>query len=1128
MAGTKERAAPDAGKKRKASAAEELAESSAKKTKHDQPNASSPVARPEDAQSKNSRKKARSRAKRSQLAEETRGPESPAVKPQPATPAKVKQEAKPKPTPLPPQPKTPKEPKLPKEPKDTKPLSPATVERRAKNAEREAAEKAAKDREIAALVQAGKSGSLESLKRHRKAGKRRERLAQSQEASTDLPATPASQTRDGRLSGAGKREGDATPATDERKKEERSAAKKARRAEEKALRQPAGKLGVVQTPDTSVVKRRGNKDVQMEDVHEEMQNTGWSLSLPGGGRFIDHNPLFVQHPENGHEFLVSSNGLETQLLAIETSLPVTSCPAPPGRIVRCFAIDPSRDGIIGIAYDDGSVAQWNWTSSAPVQSMDRVKGIPKALQLSAAPTDERSSAFALVKDSANGQSVILKGGKALYSTQEKLRSLQVLGQSEYILTHGSTTMVIGKRKDGKKGDVDFTWVELPMEKGIACAHARVSTAVAADRRDTKHQTQLTLAVGNAEGQIYLYPDILPLFAQKGQASLPSPRVLHWHRSAPSTITFSQDGNYLISGGKETVLVLWQLETGKKQYLPHLTSEIERVVVNVAGDKYAVQMGDNSIMVLSTSELKPVANFAGIQMALPTSSKKSGLFIDDEQPSVVATINPRNGNEVLLAVPSTQPKEPTEAAAAKPFLQTYDIRSSRHITRQALARNNVTDFNLGPEGTPIAPPDVEHLAITPDGMWLASVDTWSPPASDIESSAFADDSDVEEERKARTEAYLKFWRWDAAAELWTLSTRVDAPHARSGKALGAGEVFQLIANPAGGGFATVGEDDAVKIWRPRTKVRHGLPVLAEDGSEVVEWVCRRSVDLPAPSDRADSPMEDMVESTSTVGACLAFSQDGSLLAAVQLFDEGFEGDSLVHFLDASTGEFKASKSGGLATADTVATGFLDRYFIGVTSHDVTVWDLVTDLIKYRAGLPGPEFEPTLAINADNGSFSVARGKHLVVHKPTDASAVYRARFETSISTVLAGKDGRGYTIVFDDATIRSLSSTSVPRALPSADVAAPEEVVDAMDIEPPTSLLSAPPSRPSHTATNKSANDTLRLQESEDDRPVVRPEQLASIFDVGQSFAMPPVRDMFEAVVGLFGRKPNASKEVEVR
>jgi NET1-associated nuclear protein 1 (U3 small nucleolar RNA-associated protein 17) len=53
--------------------------------------------------------------------------------------------------------------------------------------------------------------------------------------------------------------------------------------------------------------------------------------------------------------------------------------------------------------------------------------------------------------------------------------------------------------------------------------------------------------------------------------------------------------------------------------------------------------------------------------------------------------------------------------------------------------------------------------------------------------------------------------------------------------------------------------------------------------------------------------------------------------------------------------------------------------------------------------------------------------------------------------------------------------------------------------------------------------SLAFEEGEDDRPVVRPEQLASIFDVGQSFAMPPVADMFSAVVGLYGRKPRARR-----
>ena len=55
---------------------------------------------------------------------------------------------------------------------------------------------------------------------------------------------------------------------------------------------------------------------------------------------------------------------------------------------------------------------------------------------------------------------------------------------------------------------------------------------------------------------------------------------------------------------------------------------------------------------------------------------------------------------------------------------------------------------------------------------------------------------------------------------------------------------------------------------------------------------------------------------------------------------------------------------------------------------------------------------------------------------------------------------------------------------------------------------------------------LLLSEGEDDRPVVRPEQLSSIFDVG-GVALPPVRDMFRDVVGLFARKPRARTEMEI-
>lgn len=151
----------------------------------------------------------------------------------------------------------------------------------------------------------------------------------------------------------------------------------------------------------------------------------------------------------------------------------------------------------------------------------------------------------------------------------------------------------------------------------------------------------------------------------------------------SAVKFSVDSNYLISGGKETVLVLWQLITGNKQFLPHLTSEIERIVVSPQGDRYAIQLGDNSIMILSTTELKPVANFAGLQMRISRNLEEFGA-------ASKTTI--LHGDQLLLSVPATQPKMLADVSS-RPFLQTFDLRTSRHIARQALTRNNITDFNL---------------------------------------------------------------------------------------------------------------------------------------------------------------------------------------------------------------------------------------------------------------------------------------------------------------------------------------------------------------------------------------------------------------------------------------------------
>src|SRR5690606_19990115 len=160
------------------------------------------------------------------------------------------------------------------------------------------------------------------------------------------------------------------------------------------------------------------------------------------------------------------------------------------------------------------------------------------------------------------------------------------------------------------------------------------------------------------------------------------------------------------------------------------------------------------MVLSITELKPKASIVGLQTKGYSEKSSSVPFV----------IHPTQANKLLLVAPTSEDaviSEHTRVAPA-PFLQTYDTFSDRTVGRQALARNNVTVQAFGPGDIKLLEPDIKHLAISADGNWLASVDTWTPPARDLQSQA------VEE-------IYLKFWKWSEERKQWELVARIDGPH-----------------------------------------------------------------------------------------------------------------------------------------------------------------------------------------------------------------------------------------------------------------------------------------------------------------------------------------------------------------
>jgi NET1-associated nuclear protein 1 (U3 small nucleolar RNA-associated protein 17) len=153
-----------------------------------------------------------------------------------------------------------------------------------------------------------------------------------------------------------------------------------------------------------------------------------------------------------------------------------------------------------------------------------------------------------------------------------------------------------------------------------------------------HPVETIVAVGDNKGQISFYH-----FSKEESSGSSNPlkTVFHWHAHRVTCLAFSQDGSYMISGGEEAVLVIWQLATGHKQFLPRLGGTINTLSISDDQSLYAMSLADNSVHVISSANLKPTYSIQGVKYDDHRSSKKLVLMIDPRTHSAV--LNERSGS-----------------------------------------------------------------------------------------------------------------------------------------------------------------------------------------------------------------------------------------------------------------------------------------------------------------------------------------------------------------------------------------------------------------------------------------------------------------------------------------------------
>ena len=590
------------------------------------------------------------------------------------------------------------------------------------------------------------------------------------------------------------------------------------------------------------------------------------------------------------------------------------------------------------------------------------------------------------------------------------------------------------------------------------------------------------------------------------------------------------GNYVISGGLENTLVLWQLDTGQKQFLPHLGASVESIVVSPTGTSYSIRLADNSAMILSTSELKPTFSTTGIQIPSKLTSSKPirvglpsppNLSVLGRATTVRIPACTSSGHLLLAVPPSVSSRQTVHTAQNPSYLQTFDVGGCSQISRQALTRTKITTLNMGPESNIIEEPSVTHIQPSHDGQWLATVDVWMPPKSDLARFAF-DQERVIEEQIFRQEIYLKFWSWNEDSKLWELVSRIDNPHASQiGNPYERGRVLELVSNPNAAGFATVGQDGIVKSWRPAVRRRHGLEVRGKDGSNLRSWYCKHAIPL-------ESTIAEDIR-----GAKLAYSQDGSVLAVgPQSISQ-----SPIYLLDTRSGCIQNVQT-GLYSGPLLGLGIIDKYLITL-SDDLCVWDLVTDerlcgiqLKSHVLPLDRRANTTHLAVDAQHGIFAIAvpdirddptsitdPRSQIAIFDPTTASPLFMTSLRSPVTHLLPATRRKAFYIINPAAEVRTLAprqpGASLATSLPKLEEEPSRGLSDIFGIRKGPEGTEDGAKKQARLLTSNFDTVTQEPRIQKDDAVVVSQERLAEVFDVAPAYALPPVTELFERVASLY-------------
>ncbi|KAM3396488.1 WD repeat-containing protein 75 [Capsicum galapagoense] len=509
--------------------------------------------------------------------------------------------------------------------------------------------------------------------------------------------------------------------------------------------------------------------------------------ITGGRSLISSSPAFSNDAKKllvctGNTISIFSTSTGLQIVELEghkglvTSVVVVPSTSPAGKIL-CYCWTAS---------EDGTIKYWDFSVPELIRSIDVQFPIHSMVipGLSLQPTESSekpSDLFAYVSirvlKEQQGESnaswcqirkcnltkSTLVGGVTLAESQKNTLSITLSSTGRY--------MGICDKRKLRIWEIAAKDSDQAVLKKIRLHHTKALSTLAF------HPTDRIVAAGDVTGRILIWrgvgdhsfssgnkqrgglmKDIEEKPGVRGEDDADSCTTRHWHSAEVKVLFFSSDGAYLYSGGKEGVLVVWQLDTGKQKFLPRIGSLLLYFTISSDPSLSSISCADNRIYLLKMPSMEVLRSIQGIKLrstVLDMSDGSSEGIVFDSAAGLVAVCSENY------------------------CIQFYSLFNDREVSEVQVCERS---HQPADEVTVI----VDLVALSPEGSIMITVET-----------RFAEEG-------IGGLVSLKFWSCSSSNKDFSLSTVVYEPHRDSG-------ISSIAFHPLRHMAVTTSQGADFKVW-----------------------------------------------------------------------------------------------------------------------------------------------------------------------------------------------------------------------------------------------------------------------------------------------------------------------------